>query len=398
MIASLLNDPARCMKNPTSWLLLANLAIISGTLLVPVGCGSGNSHPSLPGGAAASPSSGGKSGGSSNGDGGSRSGGDANAGGSAAGDSDPGGAGPGASGDSAGGQPTNGDVAGAASGGAPDVVVSKTPFNGSDPFPCSTDGAAAPAYAAQCSPNGTWGAGAKVMADAAAGAALIGVTPDELSIVWAEGASSVTAYYVADRDSPSAAFGSKTELPATAVVALSPDGLRVVQLSDAQDALLVLSRADRASAFGSAEAGEFSVLNADAAAKGGLFSSCVFAPDDRTLYYTFGGPDERYPLHVSTRSGSGPWPVGQAVEQCELEAHAGYGRYPTGVSSDGKTLFFYDSWRVEARAAWRAASSGPFTWFRDFGDLFVPQPNDACDRLYYSAADPAASIVSAPAQ
>src|SRR5207244_11043096 len=125
--------------------------------------------------------------------------------------------------------------------------------------------------------------------------------------------------------------------------------------------------------------------------------SCVFGADDKTLYYTVGGSDERHALHVSIRSGADPWPVGEAIQACELDTHDNYGRYPTGVSSDGKTLFFYDSWPGKARAAWRSTSQGPFTWFRDIGNWYAVQPNAACDRLYYSAADPAASIVAAPA-
>jgi len=90
--------------------------------------------------------------------------------------------------------------------------------------------------------------------------------------------------------------------------------------------------------------------------------------------------------------------VGEAIESCEFEQHAGYARYPTAVSADGKTLFFYDSWRGKARAGWRETASGPFTWFKELGDVFVPQPNAACDHLFYSVADPASSILSAPAR
>ena len=396
MIASLVNSLALHMKNRALGLLVGRWALLGGALLSPVGCGTDASRPGAPAGTSGT-AGGGKSGSSSQADGGAPETQGGAGGSSVAGDAALGGAAGDASGESSGGQATNGDAAGAGSGGAPDIVMPHGPFTGTDPFPCSSDDLAAPAYTAECSPTGAWGGAAKVSSDAADGATLIGITPDELSMVWAEAASSVTVYNLADRSSRSAAFGAHVELAAAAVVALSPDGLRVVTFSETQDSLLTLSRADRDSAFGSAQEGEFSRLNADAQAKGSLFSSCVFAPDDRTLYYTLGGPEERYPLHVSTRSDAAPWPVGQALEQCELEAHAGYGRYPTGISSDGRTLFFYDSWRVEARAAWRAASSGPFTWFRDLGALSMPQPNGACDRLYYSAADPNASIAFAPA-
>lgn len=304
----------------------------------------------------------------------------------------------GGAGEAAGGQSGSTDTPGGAANGGEAPMASDGPFTGMDPFPCGSDQTIEPDFSAVCSPTTTWGTGVQVMSGASPGARLVGVTPDVLTLVWSEGVSSETWYYVVDRSSSAGAYGAKAQILARNVIGLSPDGLRVVALSGAQDALHVLSRPDRASAFGSEAEGELALLNADAHSKGWSFSSCVFAPDDRTLYYTVGAVDERYPLHVSTRSGTGAWPVGEAIQSCELEAHSGYARYPTGVSSDGQTLFFYDSWRGKARAGWRTADSGPFTWFKDLGDLFVPQPNAACDHLYYSAADPASPILAAPAQ
>lgn len=366
------------------------------TAAVPLACGSSaDKHAAAPGFAGSSgSSSGGKSGsGNVSGGGKSQTGGRPSAGTTSSGDA----------GESAGGQdggaPTSSAGAGdGENGGAPDVVMPGGPFVGNDPYPCTTDDAPAPSFSAECGPSKSWGMGERIDVDAAADATLVAVTPDELTLVWSEEAGSVNAYYVADRASKQDAFGKKVALDVSGVLATSPDGRRLALLSDDQSALFEATRAERGSDFAAPVAAEFSVLNADAAAKGWSFSAVVFAPDDHTLYYVAGGFAERYPLHVSIRNGDEAWPAGEALKTCEFEAHSTYPRYPTGASSDGKTLFFYDAWRGKTRAAWRADSSGPFSWFHDVGDWFAVQPNSACDRLYYSAGDAAAALVSAPSK
>ncbi len=292
-----------------------------------------------------------------------------------------------------GGEPA---AAGAAQGGDASGAGGEPPAV--DPFPCPSDEQREPDFEASCGLSGSWGDGEQVAVDAALGATLIGISPDELTLVWSEPQTSVTGYFVADRASPSEEFGAAQALAATHVVALGPDGLRLVRLSDDQSALLSVKRTSRGEAFGLAEEGEFALLNADAQARGWGFLGCALAPDDQTLYYSVVAPDEPYPLRVSRRSSDSSWPVGEAVQGCELEAHGGYGRYPTAVSADGRTLFFFDTWRGVARAAWRASADGAFTWFRDLGEIQAPQPNAACDRLYYSAPDASASIFSAAAE
>ena len=279
--------------------------------------------------------------------------------------------------------------AGQATGGA----APTGPFPGPDPFPCDSDAEPAPSdLDAVCSPQRGWPAAVAAPVTVGPNASLLGITPDELTIVWLEPESSQVVYFVADRSSVAGAFGQAQRLPGENVLAVSPDGLRLVVLSDDQGALLERTRADRGQPFGNPVEGEFVLLNSNAQASGNGFSSCVFSPDGLGLFYTIGGADERHLLRESRRS-AGAWPIGVALEGCELEAHAGFGRYPTGVSSDGKTLFFYDAWRGIARGAWRETSDGPFTWFRDLGDWRAAQVNAACDGLYYSTAEGAAPIL-----
>jgi hypothetical protein len=379
------------MRNGSSWILTL-LAPLGAAMLASGACSSSDKPP-----ASAAAGAGAASGATASGDGGQRDDGDAGRGGSS---NDPlGGESSGGSGagDASGGrEPDSAGAAGDASGG--ENTIPEGPFTGPDPFPCASDDAEPPSFTADCAPTAAWGTGEAVASDAAEGAIFIGVTPDELTLVWSEAHGSEPHYYFADRSSPGDPFGPAQEVTGVHLLAVSPNALRLVALSADQSALLTLSRNDRSSAFGAAAEEEFSLLDADARANGWSFSSCAISPDDRTLFYTAGAADTEHPLRVSKRDGTGAWPVGEQLEQCEFEAHGGYGRYPTGVSADGKTLFFYDSWRGMARAAWRESSTSEFTWFRDLDELIVSQPNAACDRLYYSVADPTSPILSAPAE
>lgn len=285
--------------------------------------------------------------------------------------------------------PDAGGEAGRAAGGAPDG-----PFTGPDPFPCDSDAAAPPDFDAVCPPQQPWPAAVAAPVTVGPNASLLGITPDERTIVWLEPESSQVVYFIADRSSADAAFGQAQRLEGENVLALSPDGLRLVVLSDDQGALLERTRSDRGQPFGNRAEGDFVLLNADALTSGYGFSSCAFSPDGLGLFYTVGGADERHPLRESRRNSAGAaWPIGVALKACELEAHAGFGRYPTGVSSDGRTLFFYDAWRGVARGAWRETINEPFTWFRDLGNWRAVQVNAACDGLYYSAPEGAAPIL-----
>jgi hypothetical protein len=190
---------------------------------------------------------------------------------------------------------------------------------------------------------------------------------------------------IADRADAADDFGTPVAVGVDGVIGVSPDGLRVIARG-LDGTLQEATRPSPGEAFGAPEEGAFTLINAAAAADGSSLSVPVIAPDDRTLYYLAIPPGgSEYPLHVSTRSGAGAWPVGTALESCELRSFQGFNPAPTGVSSDGLTLFFWDSFYGVARAAFREEADGPFVWFDDLGPLVAAQPNVACNRLYYSA-------------
>ena len=249
--------------------------------------------------------------------------------------------------------------------------------------PSDAQAGAPPALTAICDPNGAWGAAVDVpLMDGAA--QLVGVTPDELTIAWYGIANMDTAFYVADRASVGATFDPGQALESRDYLSISPDGLRVFVLSEA-GRLVELVRTARGQAFGAPAEGAFATLDADADANDLTFYGAIVSPDDRTLYYLVSDGESEHLLHVSTRADTGAWPVGTGIEACELEAHDGLLRQPTGVSADGLTLFYNDYARGITRAAWRETPSEAFVWFVDLGTRDRSQPNTDCSRLYFSA-------------
>jgi hypothetical protein len=244
-----------------------------------------------------------------------------------------------------------------------------------------------------------WGEGQPIPVAGGSLDQLIAVSADELSIVWFDARGSTGTYRLADRSTSDSAFGAPEALAVGDVIALSPDGLRLMALSPDQSAILEFSRGARGDALSAGEEGAFSLLNADAIANGHGFLDCVVSPDDQTLYYNVvtGDPVE-YPLRVSRRSGFAPWPVGEPIESCELKGFGSVLRHPTGVSADGLTLFFFDVTRGVARAAFRRTEQGPFVWFTDLGPFAQASPNAACDKLYYGVSEPNLAMLVAPAE
>lgn len=262
---------------------------------------------------------------------------------------------------------------------------------------CPSDTASTPpSFKGVCSLDKGWATGAPVAVATGDSPSFIAVTPSELTLLWSEPESSLPAYFLADRDTADGAFAAVQKLPFTNAIAVSPDGLRVtVQLSSGS--LSEATRATREEAFGEVQPGAYATLDSDAVAHHFLLGAVAISADDRTLYYRAISLDAGtpYPLRVSQRTGSEPWPVGAPLQACEFKAYAEFGPHPTAISADGLTLFYFDSARSKARAAFRTSLDADFSWFEDLPGLGGGQPNAACDRLYFSPATDEASLLAA---
>jgi hypothetical protein len=303
-----------------------------------------------------------------------------------------------AAGDSNGGVP--------AQGGAPPLGAagdaSGPPGVAGDPGlmlePCASDGVPQPTdFAGVCTAAKGWADGSNVAVTSGAAPTFVGVTPSELTLLWKETPSSVPVYFLADRAATSDAFGEAQELSFASVLGVSPNGLRLT-VASGDGSLLEATRAERGDSFGDAEAGAYALLDADALAHHLALSDVAISADDHRLFYSAWSLDDAtpYPVRVSTRGGAEPWPVGVTVTGCALKAYGALGPRPTAVSSDGLTLFYFDAARATSRAAFRPTVSADFTWFIDLPGVLRPEPNAACNQLYYSPSSGEPRLLSAP--
>jgi hypothetical protein len=247
-----------------------------------------------------------------------------------------------------------------------------------------------------CTPAATWGPGTLLPISTAGLDRFGAITPDELTIAWmtpTDSGTTGTVYY-ADRDTVSAPFGTPTALPSAAgyfsfgQVALSPDGLMLVVVRADGQGFGACSRSSRPATFGSPDETAFNQVDlnhADMPDPGVALADPVFAQDGTSLFFTETAPTTVNPI-VSVDLVAGLWTHFTMVTSASsLAVSSGKLRRPTGLSSDRRTLFFYDEVASLERGAWRDSANGQFSTFADVGALMGAQPNRACTRLYYSA-------------
>lgn len=275
--------------------------------------------------------------------------------------------------------------------GSADAIGS--PADGGERGESGVDGSyTPPPTTAVCSPSVTWAAGALLSVSTPSDDGLDSITPDELSIAWTEGGGSTAAIEVSDRALGTDPFGAPQALPAGQFtadrVSLSPDGLRLVVVDADGQGFSELTRASRtaSSPFGSPATGSY--VNLDGALPAGLsYGDPVLGADDTVFYYSLYGGSRTSTVFRTARLLPGdPWPAGAALATSTgLAAQGSLRRRPTGVSSDGDTLFVWDEITGTERAAWIDETTGAYDLFVDLGQRTMAAPDQACDRLYYSA-------------
>jgi len=244
---------------------------------------------------------------------------------------------------------------------------------------------------ALCSETANWSSPAKVPAvSTTAAEQLLSITPDELDLAFLRGDS----LYVAHRATATGAFivGNAMPVPlgwsAAQGAALSADGKRLVVVSSDQRALGELTRADRTSAFPSEPDQEaFATVNQGPIYSGNLYSAPVLSPDDQQLFLSSTAPGGASTVVASTRSPGQVWTAPTRVIAA-LDGTASARRLPTGISADGRTLFYFNEQTMKEEARWRDEPqlNSPLYDMVDLGVRGGAQPNAACDHLYSIAA------------
>jgi hypothetical protein len=247
------------------------------------------------------------------------------------------------------------------------------------------------AAAALCGISASWGAGVVVAVSTAADDTFGAITPDGLTIAWMAPESSQPTLHYADRNATTDPFGT-THLIAPGYyapgrAALSPDGLRLIVVQSGGKAFGEYTRVDRTDTFSTVASGAaFDALNALGLSftANESFGDPIVSNDDRTFYYSRYGGGEVETMFASVRPDEIGWPVGTSLQGAMLDAKCGKRRRPTGISSDGLTLFYWDDLSGSERAAYRPSVGAAFTGAIDLGQLAEAQPTAACDALFYS--------------
>lgn len=247
-----------------------------------------------------------------------------------------------------------------------------------------------------CDPASTWATGTLIPISTASDDALDSVTPDELTIAWTSG----NAIFYSDRASSTDAFGTAQNLDVAAGitagtyaadrVALSPDGLRLVVVNADEQGFSEFTRTARigsGNTFASPDVGGFGNIDLDTPSGASVGDPVIGATDTTFFYSVYGGGATSTIYRALRLTSTDAWSSGAALDVAtDLQAQGSSRRQPTAISSDNRTLFFYDQVNSIERASWINESTGEFDTFADLGTRVWAAPNSACSTLYYSSA------------
>lgn len=258
--------------------------------------------------------------------------------------------------------------------------------------PLEIGGSAPMAGPAMCSELAKWTTPSALDGvSTAATETLLSVTLDELDLAFLR----ADVLYVAHRKSQSAAFGAVAPitLPAgwTAKqgAALSADGKRLVLVSDPdQRKLGELARASRDQTFsGDVDESAFEGVNQDAVYTGRIYAAPVVSAGDDQLIFNSTFPNSASTVVYSTRTGGSAWSAPRQLQANLLDGDSSTRRLPTGLSADGRTLFYFNEETMLEEGRWRTANtaSSPLYDQVSLGLRRGATPNTACNRLYSGA-------------
>lgn len=212
---------------------------------------------------------------------------------------------------------------------------------------------------------------------------LLSMTHDELTLVFTRD----DVLMVADRASADDDFDAPVPvtLPAGYThergVALHPDGLGLVIVSDMAERLAEVSRAARSGDFsGALDTARFEDVSNNAFQLGGGLSSPVLSASGSSLYFTLIGSTSSKVFHTQ---GTTSFAIPAMPEDLvTLGGRDGDFKLTLSVSADERTLFFFDEALGHAAGLWNAAPGAPFYDLAPFPGLDGVFTASSCSRLY----------------
>jgi hypothetical protein len=245
------------------------------------------------------------------------------------------------------------------------------------------------AVPAACEKLAAWSAAATVPGvSSGASETLLAITPDELDLAFLRDG----ALYVAHRAATGASFSSGSPLAvpmgwtAAHGASLSADGKRLLLVSEPdQKKLGEWTRSNRQTAFsGVVDVSTFAAVNQDSDFTGRVYASPTISTGDDQLFFNSSFLDADSTIVVSSRTGTGPWSAPRTLSAGAFDGSAGKRRLPTGVSADGRTLFYFNEESAKEEARWRNSTTvdSPLYDMLSLGARRGAAPNSSCNRLY----------------
>jgi hypothetical protein len=220
---------------------------------------------------------------------------------------------------------------------------------------------------------------------------LLSITADELDVVFVRN----LVLFRAHRSAASASFdaGSPVTVPEgydlTAGAALSGDGKTLVLVSSDGHGFGAVTRAARSDDFGLvADPSAFGALNDRAAQSQEHYAQPVLAPNGKSfifLSYTPGIVTNPAVVYESTLSGN-VWAMPSNISQYIFDGTTAKRPMPSGLSSDSRTLFYFDEASNKQMARFRDRPDAPLYTVVDLGGRMGAVPNSTCKRIYYTSS------------
>ena len=250
-----------------------------------------------------------------------------------------------------------------------------------------------------CSEAATWADATPLEGiSSAADEQLLAITPDELDIVFLRDDVAMLAH----RNQARAAFGAPVELAipegysVDSGVALSADGKTLVLLDTAGQSFAEFTRTSRTEAFGlTGDATAFTALNQRAIQTMEHYAAPVLAPDGKTFVFAAFTPEPTtgFPtgfegvsvVYESVWTTNG-WAMPESISDKLFDGTSAARALPSGLSSDSRTLFYFDEGSGKQMARFRDRPDAPLYTVVELDGLNGAIPDVECDKLYYSRA------------
>jgi hypothetical protein len=157
----------------------------------------------------------------------------------------------------------------------------------------------------------------------------------------------------------------------------------------------VLTRASRTAAFGAtADDSAFINLNRRAVQTMEHYAAPVLSPDGKSFVYSgfTPEPEQGFPVGVEGVArvyeslwAYGAWQMPESISEGFFDGTTGARPLPSGLSSDSRTLFYFDEKTMKQAARFRDRPDAPLDVVVDLGDREGAIPNADCDVLYYTS-------------